>query len=285
MLKTSSYYANMFLNSFGLELNRSTLSNVLFDLSGTSIDPVEALYRSKGRPFVMDIPISKCFSIDFSGSNPNNPFVQTLIAYDQGNCTSYKGSPLEDYYNKWQPANAVALDKHGRELAPPWDYGPKKSSNLPEARLNRKGFLKVKKELHITEKNLFGHISRGPVSEGFGEITFNRLVQIYNSIKRNGYRPDEMSAGHIQASFFVDGRDYRVSVSSGKHRVTALQALGYEKVPIQFGPPKFPVMIRRDEVDSWPNVRLGHYTKEEALRLFDKKFQDIHPSNWQWEQN
>jgi hypothetical protein len=280
MLKIYRHYTNKLLHRFGLEINRRKPTDVLLDLRRHPINPIEAYYRSQGRPFVLNIPLTKCFSIDFSGANTNNPFVKTLLAYEKGACNAYRESPLMDFYEKWQPTHTTYFDKDNREIAPPWDYGLKRSINLTEARLKRKNFQSIRKQLKLTESGIFGHINRGPVSEEFGEITFQRLVKIYNSIKEKGYLPESSLDGHIRACLYVTENDYRVSISCGKHRMAALQALGYQEVPVQFGPPQFPVIIRRDEVDNWPNVRAGYYTREEALSLFDHKFLDAHPSGW-----
>lgn len=280
MLKIASQYTNTVLHKFGLELKRKGQSSKIVDLRGITCNPVEAYYLSKGRPFLMSIPLDKCFYIDFPGSDKKNPFVMTLTAYKNGTCTCFLDSPLKSFYDRWQPEKPAYYDSNNKEVAPPWDFGLKRDINLSEARLKRKDFVRVKKELGITDNQIYGHISRGPVSDGFGEITFNRLVKVYNSIQRHGYKPDQMGSNHIRASFFLNRHDYRVSISSGKHRITALQALGYESVPILFGPPKFPVIIRRDEVEYWPNVLAGYYTKEQALEVFDKRFKQEHPSYW-----
>lgn len=282
MLRIARDYANSALSTFGLKIIRNDQLDGLLDLRENGIDPVEAYYHSQGRPFLMHIPIEKCFSIDFSCATSDNPFVQTLIAFRDGLCKSYRDSPLKDFYARWQPSASNYVDGNNKELAPPWDYGLKRDINLASARLVRNDFIKIRNELKISSTNIYGHISRGPVSDEFGEITFARLIKIYNSIKAYGYQPDKMKAEHISGSFFIHKDDYRVAISRGKHRITALQALGYKMIPIQFGPPKFPVIVRREEVDSWPNVRAGFYTKEAALKVFDKRFMTEHPSNWRW---
>lgn len=285
MLKIARQYTNTVLHKFGLELSSRHQSPKILDLSGKSCNPVEAYYLSKGNAFLMTIPLNKCFYFDFSGENNNNPFVMTLKAYKNGSCTCFLNSPLKNFYDTWQPKNPAHYDKDNKEVAPPWDFGLKRNINLAKARLKRKDFIKIKNELGITDKHIYGHICRGPVSEGFGEITFNRLIKIYNSIQKHGYNPYQMGSDHIRASFFVNGEDYRVTISSGKHRIAALQALSYESVPILFGPPKFPIIIRRDEVDYWPNVKAGYYTKEKALEVFDRRFKNEHPSYWCWSPN
>lgn len=266
---------NQALKAFNLKI----CSENIIDFQKSPICPIEAFYRSKGKEFILNVPISKCFSIEFSGSNPNNPFVKSLQCYENKTCSSYLSSPLKDFYSHWQPTNAVHYDNLERELAPPWDFGIKSHVNLSEGRHNRKDFIRVSRELKLTEAEIQGHISRGPVSDAFGEITFNRLVKIYNSIKINGYTPDKVKAGHMRGLLFTKDNDYRVTISSGKHRISALIALGYSHVPIQFRP----IIIRREDVDSWPNVQAGYYTRELALTLFDRRFSDEHPSKWFWQ--
>jgi hypothetical protein len=280
MLKVAKNYTDKVLNSFGFTITRIDQNGKLADLRTITTDPVEAYYLAKGKPFLLNVPIEQCTSIEFSCANKHNPFVQTLINYSKGLCTTYQGSPLQHFYNSWHPGTSQQYFKEGKELAPPWDLGFKKEINLAEARLNRNDFVEAQRELGFSKSNIYGHINRGPVSEAFGQITFNRFVKIYNSVKERGYLPEKIKSGHIKGAVFIKAGDYRVTISSGKHRITALQALGYTHIPVQFGPPRFPVLVRREDAEQWPNVKAGYYTREEALQVFDSKFKLEHPSGW-----
>jgi hypothetical protein len=251
------------------------------DLRDKVIDPFEAYYISSGKPFIMNLTIDKCFAIGFHGKNSNNPFVSTLRAYGNGICNSYTDSPLKDFYQAWNRTNTEKKFEGAKGNANPWDLGLINSMYDPKGRLRREEFTSLQKQLNLKSKNIFGHISGGPVSEEFGQVTFKRLTNLYDSIKKHGYEPEKLKQRHITARFFINHKnDFVAEISSGKHRFTVLQSLGHTMVPIQFGPPKHPLFIREEEINSWPNVKNGLFAKEEALQIFHSKFSNSHPSNW-----
>jgi hypothetical protein len=281
MLKLAKKHTHSVLRHFGVQITRIQHAP-LADLRGVTDNPLEGFYRANGRPFLLEVPMEKCFSIGFWGTDPHNPFVQTLRAYGQGSCPSYKGSPLEDFYEHWQPGPAHLHSGITAGEAYPWSCGLLRSAESAQGRHQRKEFKEIQKQLGYGQVRLEGHIKQGPVSEGFGQITFNRLIQVYESIKQNGYLLDQQGYKHITARLFLSEADYRAEISSGKHRISALQALGFSTAIIQFGPPAFSQVIRREDVAFWPNVRAGYFSPEEALEVFDEKFQTRHPSGWRY---
>lgn len=248
----------------------------VLDLRGLVDDPVQVVCRAGDRPFLIDVPVGNIRAVGFAGSDPWNPFVLTLREYAAGRCAQFKGSLLEHFYRHWQPfaAGKGAL----RQM--PWKAGARDTRNTPEGRMARDGFVEAARELGVSPEEIRGHIKGGPVTESFGEITFRRMARLYDSVRDTGYRPESSPGGHLRGQCFVSGDDFCVVVGSGKHRVCALLALGWDKIPVCFGAPKLPVVTRREEVDTWPQVRAGLYTREEAWREFDELFARSHPSGW-----
>ena len=240
---------------------------------------MKAFERADRKSFLLSVPAERIRAIGFSGVDGNNPFVLTLRDYAAGRCTSFKGSRLEDYYRFWQP-HAVGHQSQVISPGPPWKTVRPKRQNSAVGRLERREFRGIARELGVPLSEIHGHISGGPVTEAFGEITFRRFARLYDSMAASGFRPDAHAASYPSGMCFCRGSDYRVVVSSGKHRVTVMLAMGWKEIPVEFGPPKLPVITRREEVDSWPNVLSGHYSREEALRLFDALFAASHPSAW-----
>src|SRR5699024_9180882 len=107
----------------------------------------------------------------------------------------------------------------------------------------------------------------GPVSNTKGRLEFNRLVRVFNSIKREGQRVDKQGIENIQAICLYDARFKlaRYFIVAGQHRVAALSALGYEEIVIQLALGNGAVIVRRDEAAYWPTVQAGFYSQEEAL--------------------
>ncbi|MEY3480924.1 MAG: hypothetical protein RIQ71_1699 [Verrucomicrobiota bacterium] len=249
---------------------------VTLDLRGEVEDPVEGWRRAAGGPFLIDVPAAKLRVLDFWGGDPHNPFIVTLQEYAAGRCMEYKGSPLENFYHCWQPFSG----ENAGDAGSPWRQVRAQSKNTAEGRLKRHEFREIARELGVAPGEIHGHIKGGPVSQAFGEITFRRLARLYDSISRDGFRPESSAARYPTGFCFAHEGDHRVSIGSGKHRVTVMLALGWQKIPVELGPPKLPVVIRREEVDRWPNVRSGRYSRDEALGLFDEMFRRQHPSGW-----
>ena len=249
------------------------------DLRGVVDNPREAWLRADGKPFLLDVAAAKIRAIGFSGSDPANPFVVTLREYAAGRCPGYKGSALEDFYRTWQPFRNAA-DGQGGEAGPPWKEVRRRPENTAAGRLQRSEFRGIARELGVPTGEIRGHISGGPVTDAFGEVTFRRMAGLYDAFVRDGFRPDESEASYPSGTCYLHGDDFRVTVGSGKHRVTVMLALGWSKIPIELGHRKAPAAINREDVHDWPNVRAGHYSPDQALRLFDAYFDDNHPSGW-----
>lgn len=260
-------------------LRRRRRRKIPLDLRGVVDDPGQAWLRARGAPFLFDVPAAKIRSIGFAGSDPDNPFVVTLRNYAGGNCRGYKGSALEDFYRHWQPfgdSEAAAGSRSGS----PWRETRPRPENTAAGRLQRFEFREIARELGIHREEIRGHIAGGPVTEAFGEVTFRRLARLYDSVVHDGFRPDQSDASYPSGTCYLRGDDFRVTIGSGKHRVTVLLAMGWPKIPVELGHHKAPAAIRREEADEWPGVRSGLYAPEEALRLFDAQFEERHPSRW-----
>ncbi len=250
------------------------------DLRAVTDNPIDAARLAGDGLFIIDVPVQKLRVLNFWGADPDNPFVATLREYADGLCSNYKGSPLEGFYRCWQPF-APGQPKDESDSGPPWRTVRPKAQNTPTGRLQRHEFREIARDLGFSPDEIHGHIKGGPVSEAFGEITFRRLARLHDSISRDGFRPDLSLARYPTGFCFVREGDYRISIGSGNHRVLVMLALGWGKIPVELGPPKIPVITQRAEVDHWPNVINGRYTRDDALRRFDDIFRQRHPSGWQ----
>ena len=249
------------------------------DLRGVVDDPREAWHRAQGETFLFAVPAAKVRAIGFAGSDPENPFVVTLREYAAGRCTGYKGSALEEFYRQWQPFGSPD-DARGGVASPPWKEIRQRPENTATGRLQRSEFRQIARELGVRPEEIRGHIAGGPVTDAFGEVTFRRLARLHDSLVRDGFRPDESEASYPNGTCYLRGDDFRVTVGSGKHRVTVMLALGWSMIPLELGHHKARAAVCREDVYDWPNVRSGLYAPEQALRLFDAHFEDRHPSGW-----
>jgi len=119
----------------------------------------------------------------------------------------------------------------------------------------------------------------GPVSIKKLHIETSRTVQILQSIQARGYQRLDSLDGDIVVNILVnDDNDWVWQSIGAQHRVSVLSGLGREKVQV-----RVKKIIRRQDIEYWPNVVNGTYTKEEARKLFDVVFEgDYSFMNSEW---
>jgi hypothetical protein len=256
------------------------------DLRGTTDDPVEVFYRVGRSRFLVDVPLERCRAFGATAQRctreANNPFVDTLVLYGQGRCTSFLESPLHRYYETWQPdslaeAMGIPADPANQALsappvvpALPWS---RSRTGLERARrLALQEFRAAQRRAGVDGGDVDGILSHGPVTPAFGAVTFERLAMVYDSIRWRGYQPEKVGASHIMAQLLMRDGEHRIFIRSGKHRIAALGALGYTRVTVQLARRYFPALIHREDASSWPLVRSGLYTRDQAVALFDRIF-------------
>ena len=67
----------------------------------------------------------------------------------------------------------------------------------------------------------------GPTSDAKIKVELDRLIKVYESIKKNNYFVDGTGRNNIGVVVMVDNDDdWRVHIASGHHRAAALGALG-----------------------------------------------------------
>jgi hypothetical protein len=241
---------------------------------------------------VQEIPLDHCRTLGPlafpCGPESRDPMAATLVAYRLGSCTGYEGSPLERFFELWQPATlaeVVGIDPavaSGRLLAPatgdtpPLPWKPTSHGAHAAGRLDRTDLRRVAQQIGVSPETLRGSIFYGPVSSDLGRVTFQRLVELHDSIRRRGFRPGRGGRPHLDGQLLVRDGDFRVVIVSGKHRMAALSALGYERAPVLLGHKRPPVVLR-EEAASWPHVVSGTYELEQALDVFDRIFDGVQP--------
>jgi hypothetical protein len=261
------------------------------DLRAQTDDPVEGLYLSTDRPFLIDIDLdalrgTTVLSMPFQ-RGIDHPLIDTVEAYLAGHCGEFQGSPLDDFYSQWTPPNAAAtlgLDPVRSSAAlvslpayaatSPWfKHEPKTHQRIRDAVIREEN---TRYGAGLGPEH--GTLACGPWSREKGELEFRRLALLADSIRERGYvpsdTPDECLRGHI----LLRGGEWRVKIRNGNHRLAALAAFGWSRVPIlitsQSGTP------RREEIAHWPNVRSGAFTIDEATAIFDRMFEGSKPSDY-----
>lgn len=111
----------------------------------------------------------------------------------------------------------------------------------------------------------------GPVSAEKLRAESARLCEVFESIRRTGYRRQGGPDGDIEVYVFIqeDGA-WRWQVSRGLHRAAVLAALGAQELPV-----RVKSLVFRRDAGIWPNVLSGLYTRGGAEKFFDRIFTGV----------
>lgn len=276
------------------ELLREGSWHGVLDLRDATRDPIEALYIAYNSSPVIYIPLEKCRAFQFVGfdfSSVKHPFVQTLVARQEGHCAEYAGSALQAYHRAFQPPNAsvvlgLAPDSGSERLKAltaleavlPWwpDTGHLKPENRSRAvRATARAEMRAANLPQGIEPSMYWF---GPFSERQGEAEVQRLFQVFDKIHEAGFKRNNDADGDIRGAVMLrpDGA-FRVLINGGEHRAAVAAALGLKDIPIRLHSGVSRNLISRVDVAHWPQVRSGLFTQSQALEIFDRIF-DGRPS-------
>jgi hypothetical protein len=114
----------------------------------------------------------------------------------------------------------------------------------------------------------------GPTSTRLAEVEARRLREAAAVLRRDGY---DRRFGDSLFYLVRRGRDQRaVKFGAGYHRTAAMAALGASTIPAQLRPP---LAVDVDDVDDWPQVRSGLWSRRAAIRYVDHLF-DFDAAAW-----
>nr|WP_299242837.1 hypothetical protein [uncultured Halomonas sp.] len=250
-------------------------------------DPLQALEKADGEPFLTNVPLAHCRGFGLLAfpitKDSSHPFIQTLNEYKNTGLRRYEGSPLEKYYSVFQPTTGEELwgikpsknDRLNRyttlDFIEPWFGIPSKHERRSKININ-----KIEAREHNRElKNALDWQHFGPVSYAKGKFEYERLINIYESIKKHGYLRGG-SHSEINGAMLVEGKKYSVMINSGQHRIAALLANDYEIVPIHFNVKKWQPVIK-SKTRHWPAVKYKFLSEQEAKAIFDRIFSGLQP--------
>ena len=120
----------------------------------------------------------------------------------------------------------------------------------------------------------------GPHSAEYIEVEKKRSIELYESIKRNGYRPDRFGGGYVRGYFVSDGNQSIFMVVGGHHRMAALSALKYRRLTCRYQP-GFPKVATREDALRFAD-RVGAISREGVDGWFREMFDDAPRSKQPW---
>ena len=240
-------------------------------------DPRELPYLNNLPHTILSLPVSKANGLRFYRltGNTYHPFVLALKAPLDGKINEHVFSVLKKYSDtvNLRTANDYLGLGKGEEVFPnanhPYEYCypwcPSQPDNTRDFLINdirnenrRYGFL--------SDESLdLPHVSARKIS-----IEAKRLRKLVVSIQQRGFiqQIDDVVGGFV----LVDGDRWRWYVQGGQHRAAVMAALGYKDIPVCIRK-----VIRREDVNFWPNVQTGIYTPQQALTVFDRLFRSAPP--------
>jgi hypothetical protein len=252
-------------------------------------DPIEARYLGfeAGAIPVLRVPVTALRAERLGivvDDTEVNPFTKAVADFISGTCVAYEGSALQDFYATWQPARLdqfLGIETEQRSnLRQPLviDVLPWERSAGPDELAARRAAEERTWLLKFGESPNGSHGSSyfGPTSDALGAYRFGKHTKVATSIANDATTKDTSDeawwdparGGYVEIQAMVDGGRWAGIIREGKHRTTALAALGIPHLLVSV-PPHYPV-IRREEARSWPGVRQGLYTLDEAQGVFDR---------------
>ncbi|MCB1759279.1 MAG: hypothetical protein KDI68_05785, partial [Gammaproteobacteria bacterium] len=216
--------------------------------------------------FSFDLPLERCRTIiQQRYDDRDNVFVacaRQLLAGDRAAAEKL----LHDYYAGFQPASLYDCFHHSRQVEP---LGEVRSRQHPTSLIIPPWDAMRRRDRARIERKSTVHPMIGPQTEATIKRHLERYQAVCDSIRVNGYQPQLF--GHIQGHVLDSGDDAVFVVTSGKHRMAVLAALGVDSVPVTFKR-NMPRLFSRSQSRYWPNVVSGFYAEAEAEAVFDGFF-------------
>ncbi|MGR2738777.1 hypothetical protein ACUY1T_10030 [Billgrantia sp. Q4P2] len=269
------------------------------DLSQEALGPLEALYAYRDLPCLICCRLADCRWFGSTGiaygRNSLHPYVQSLHQYVRGEYRGYKGSCLEAYWQRWQPASLATSLGLCEENSHPWlQAAPPLSDFMPWSDMAQVEVLRAYAEpkshgsTHDGPKMSETAVRQvGPKPAWFGEHRLGKLIHLYETILRDGYRRHaSQQLGYFQQHIVVDtlerDGEVRFVVANGQHRAAVLSVLGHEFVPVLVHVlhRRGPSLVRHEDCLRWPLVRHEIISPSQALEVFDRVFDERLPAGF-----
>ncbi|MBT0812303.1 hypothetical protein KIH41_13540 [Litoribacter ruber] len=223
-------------------------------------------------PISVDISnITSRVGFSFS-SNDWHPFVQTLKEYKINPNLRYEDSTLAKLYNRYTPQNVqeVLTEQIPTPQKPFCDWPPKYQFITWVWTLNQNRVVNIMNYIKgRCETN--GWIYFGPHDITYGKKEFDRLISLYNSIKKDGFASTLSDQDPVNGYFLKKGNDLKFVLLQGNHRVSVLKALEYKtvKILIRKG---HPAVVGYEKLHLWTQGFGGIYPTILIEQLFNNLF-------------
>ena len=278
---------NKFLALFNLKIIKLNFFEP-YDLTNIKINPLTAQYLAGYRPVVIDISLkdgrtSNGFDMSDESLDPAIFAIKNALKKDLKGEALYKDilNTLRENHSLMKCKNAShSLNIESNDdsdiknhpwwaIVYPWDdyTFEDKIKNYPyEIKLNR-----AENGMHISSND--PNIIIKENYENSWPSHAKQYVNLINKIKEFGFQFGS-EHGYVSAEIFIAKNKLRWKPGlEGNHRIAAAAALGFKNIPVLVTK-----IIRLDELEYWPNVIKGQFSKDQAFKIFNNIF-DGKPSN------
>lgn len=232
---------------------------------------------------LVDVPTNQTISHLTCFTPESNPFSTALKAYEQSGIESLRSNLMRYYRNNayetvadiWALKSSRLSALPAMSVVMPWakEDHEKKLERIAMKTNSGQYLSREAASLGLDPAYDYGWQFFGPASPSLIDLECNRLVSVYESVKKQGYKP--VKNGHMHGYVLANSQGSKLVVVGGKHRYAALIALGFETIPVIIKSKVTPLCVNRDKMEDWPHVNDGTYKCSEALKIFDRQFYGI----------
>jgi len=211
---------------------------------------------------IITVPINKCrhYCAFKYGSNTFNPYENYIIGLQKGVGLSEIRRQFEDFLLYFRPRNfGEVFDIELSRGIPLWVYPWQEVESFN----SKMGWLDNLNEV----PDIITHFCEDGIKRSQIDEEYFWLERAYSTIAKQGYRPQDFS--FVEAIEFNKEDKNVYLLQDGNHRVSALAALGYEKVMIKVSQS---LSWDGENHREWAQVRFGLYSEQDAIKLFNVYF-------------
>jgi len=221
------------------------------------------------------IPVDRCIDVlgfPFSGTDRDvlHPYSQAVREILADETAAYVDSWLRRYYGVYQPSCGADLFPEAKTLEnyPPdthlIPWLPLEGRLSFRQRTDRLG--REYRDVRSPSNPLFG-----PMDDTQGNAEYVRLGQIVRSIRQKGFLSSHDRKNDITGVLLRRDDDVRFVVLGGKHRTAAVGVITpTAMIPVRL---RRPIPFEERDVEVWPLVDSGIWSREAALAYFDRLFE------------
>lgn len=209
-----------------------------------------------------EVDLKDCRTI-FASSFTNDGWhhvIQTLQEYDENSDISYQETTLYRFLKYFTPNSICDLIDCDQNcslplFSYPWGAFHKKKSSSDK-------------------KDVLASRFCGPSSDEFISEVYQRIISLYDIVKKEGYQPWKYSHSFIEGVWLIKNKkEKRFVVLQGNHRLAILAHLGYSHLKVRL----LQGSVKKVELKNlcyWPNVVNGLCQPEVAKNIFNLFFDE-----------